>query len=126
MHNNNPELGVNFGEAIRYFFQQYAYFRGRSTRAEFWYMQLLNVMVTIVLSYCINNLAPEFSAMLSSLWLVGTLIPYLALAFRRLHDIGKSAWFLLWALLPIIGWLILMILFARPSDADNRYGETLF
>ena len=63
----NDNLGVSFGEAIRYFFQQYAYFRGRSTRAEFWYMQLLNLLVTIVLSCCINNLAPEFSAMLSTL-----------------------------------------------------------
>ena len=120
---NDYQSPIGFGEAVRNFFQQYAYFRGRSTRAEFWYMQMLNVLVSIVLSYCISNLAAEFSAMLSSLWTVGTLIPYLALSFRRLHDTDRSGWHLLWSLLPVIGWLILLVFYIQPSKENNQYGH---
>ena len=50
-------------------------------------------------------------------------LPLLAVGIRRLHDIGKSGWYCLWGLLPIVGWIILIVYAARPGmSGPNQYG----
>ena len=51
------------------------------------------------------------------------LLPSITVSVRRLHDIGKSAWVLLWVLLPVIGWIVLIVYAVRPGEPHtNLYG----
>ena len=60
---------------------------------------------------------------LSGIVSLALLLPGLGLCVRRLHDVGKNGWFLLLALLPIIGWIILLIWYVKPSEPmPNQYG----
>jgi len=87
---------MNFGEAIKSVFSKYATFSGRARRSEFWYFFLFNFLVSFVLS-----LIPFLSAV-SGLWTLAVLIPTIAVAVRRFHDIGKSGWTYLYFLIPSI------------------------
>ncbi len=97
--------------------QQYADFNGRARRTEYWMFTLVNSIIVIVLSIIGIKL-------LSSLYGLAVLIPGLAVAVRRLHDIGKSGWMYLLMLIPLIGWIWLIILFCQDGEAEaNQWGE---
>lgn len=105
-------------------FKPYANFNGRSHRPAFWFFTLFNWLIYICLSVFDNlaNLGP-FVPGLALLYSLATLIPALAISVRRLHDIGQSGWFCLLALIPVLGWIALLILFCMPSNpGDNKYG----
>ena len=113
---------------------RYAKFDGRATRSEYWYFILfyfiLALIVTLVDVLVINpmlGLTPEQSQQGGILQIIvglGLLIPTLALTIRRLHDIGKSGWWFLIALIPIIGALVLIYFYIQDSQAgSNLYGE---
>lgn len=96
-------------------FKKYATFTGRATRSEFWYFVLFNLIISIVLNLISESLA--------GLYQLAVLIPSLAISARRLHDIGKSGWMQLVSLIPLIGLVWLVILFARKGDnTENEYG----
>lgn len=103
-----------FFEAIGLYFLRYTDFYGRSSRREFWFARLF----VLVVGEVISHLLPGFSW----LWAVAVLVPDLAIAFRRLHDIGRSGVWLLIGLIPIAGWIILLVWFFTPSVGDNQYG----
>ena len=61
--------------------------------------------------------------MLSGVFSLGVLLPSLAVGARRLHDIGKSGWWLLIYLIPLVGWLVLLFFAVQPSQSgSNEYG----
>ena len=100
-------MNVTFGEAIALFFKNYATFRGRSTRAEYWWWQLFAFLVGIVLSFMMK-FEPAL-IILSIIFSLGVFIPGLALTVRRLHDIGLSGWVLLLYYVPyilMIGYMV--------------------
>lgn len=101
----NPET---FFGAIRVCLTKYADFNGRAERAEFWWFALFITLVTGALGYLSQELASVFS--------VAVLLPFLAAGARRLHDIGKSGWWLLFLLAPVAGFVTLVILWALPTD----------
>ena len=103
--------GVNsFGDAIKACFSKYATFSGRANRSEYWYFYLLSFIVGLI----------PFIGYVAGLALI---IPSLAVAVRRLHDIGKSGWNLLLCLIPLVGAIILIIWYCQPSqEGDNEYG----
>ncbi len=104
---------------------KYFKFSGRSGRSEFWGFTLANVIVLVVILIA-ERLTGLDHLMVSPLDLYWTLvaIPIIALAVRRLHDIGKSGWWYLITLIPIIGTLVLLIWSARDSEPQaNRFGE---
>ena len=113
------------GQILRYyqeFFLRYVDFRGRTRRAGFWYVVLINLIIGFVL----NLLAP-FSPMavsvLSWAYSLATLIPGIALGVRRLHDIGRRGWWLLLALVPLVGSVVLIVWFClEGTPGDNEYG----
>ena len=112
---------MSFTEAIQTCFSKYATFEGRARRSEYWYFFLFSFIVTMVISVLVNALSlPSFISGLVSLAL---LVPGLAVAWRRLHDIGKSgAWYFL-GLIPIIGTIILLIWLCKDSDpGENQFG----
>ena len=105
---------VGFIEAIKLAFVHYADFKGRSRRSEYWWFTLFNIIVGFV----IGLVLPEQAW----IWSLVVLIPGTALCVRRLHDVGKSGWFYLWILLPLIGYIIILIQFCKDSTGDNQWG----
>ncbi|MEL6253733.1 MAG: DUF805 domain-containing protein [Bacteroidota bacterium] len=107
-------------------FKRYADFSGRSRRKEYWYFVLFNLLVYIVLFAADMAIISSGSAGLgifSGIYALATLIPSLAVAVRRLHDIGRSGWSILFGLIPVIGAVLLLIWYTTDSDAgSNAYG----
>ena len=107
---------MDFKQAVlRCVRDKYAEFNGRAGRSEFWWFALACFLVGLVFSI----LHLDIIGMLVNLAL---LIPSLAVGARRLHDIGKSGWFQLIWLIPILGWIFLIYLLAQPSVGPNEYG----
>ena len=108
---------MDFKQAvIRCVRDNYANFNGRAARPEFWYFMLACVIVGFVLGMFNMN-------MLALLFNLAVLLPSLAVGARRLHDIGKSGWFQLVGLIPLLGWILLIYWFVQPSGGPNEYGE---
>lgn len=104
---------VSFGEAIKLFFINYVNFTGRSTKSEYWWAVVFNFLVSMVLGFI-----PYIGSLLS----LALIIPGLSLCIRRLHDIGKSwVWYLM-GLIPLAGFIILIVYFCKDSDGDNQWG----
>ncbi len=106
--------------------KKYADFSGRAQRAEYWYFVLFNTIIVIILTildaaFGLYDIQSGIG-LLSGIYQLGVFIPSLAVSVRRLHDIGKSGWWLLLGLIPLIGIVILIIWFATDSKEDNEYG----
>ena len=100
--------------------KKYADFSGRARRKEFWMFALINFIIAIVLSVVDSMIGMPVLGLIYSL---GVLLPGLAVGARRLHDIGKSGWWLLIGLVPFIGIIVLIIFFVMDSNpGDNQYG----
>ncbi len=112
-----PKHSVGFLEAVALFFSRYTDFSGRSRRSEYWWAFLFNTIVATVLAFL-----PEGLAFLSGLWSLVILVPSLALCIRRLHDVGKSGWWYLFLLIPLVGGIILLVQFCKDSTEDNQWG----
>lgn len=107
--------------------KQYADFKGRSRRKEYWMFLLVNMMVAFILIVLDNLLGLASETLgygpLYGVYLLATILPGLALSVRRLHDIGKSGWMLLIVLIPLIGGIWLIVLMAKEGEAaENKYG----
>lgn len=111
-----------FGE----FFRRYLDFGGRSNRGEYWYWVLDSILISIVLSFVDQALFGGFGDnvnVLGGIWGLATFIPSIALGVRRLHDIGRTGWWLLIILVPVIGFLVLLYFAVQPpEDGENRFG----
>ncbi len=107
--------------------KKYAEFTGRSTRSEYWYFVLFNIIISIVLGIVEGIITAGNGGdtnFLSGLYAVAVLIPSIAVAARRLHDIGKSGWWMLIGIIPIIGTIILIVWLATDSKpGSNQYGS---
>jgi len=105
--------------------KKYAVFNGRAQRAEYWYFVLFNAIISIVLTMLdavFGTLSPSGIGLLSGIYSLAVFIPYIAVGARRLHDIGKSGWWQLIALIPIVGAILLIVWYATDSKEDNQYG----
>jgi uncharacterized membrane protein YhaH (DUF805 family) len=108
-------------------YKKYADFSGRARRKEFWMYQLFYLIISIALSF-IDGLIGTYSSagigLLSTIFGFVSIVPMIALATRRLHDINKSGWWQLIGLIPLIGAIVLFIFFVlRGTDGENRYGS---
>jgi uncharacterized membrane protein YhaH (DUF805 family) len=107
--------------------KQYADFNGRARRKEYWMFTLFNLIfmiVTIMLDRSLGmTIAPAPYGYLSIIYILAMIIPGIALAVRRLHDVGKSGWFYFIVLIPIIGSIWMLVLFCTEGNrGDNEYG----
>ena len=110
-------------EAVKSVFSQYVGFKGRARRSEYWYFALFQLIVAVVLSVLANLTSSMIFSGLSGLFSLACLLPGLAVAIRRLHDINKSGWFVLIGLIPVIGTILLIVWFCKDSDpGENQYG----
>jgi uncharacterized membrane protein YhaH (DUF805 family) len=111
---------MTFQEAVRTGFRKYAFFEGRASRSEYWWWVLFVVLVAIAAS--IIDAAGTLG-LASALTGLGLLLPNIAVSVRRLHDIGKSGWNVLWGLVPIVGGLYLLFLYLHKGHLGaNQYG----
>lgn len=107
--------------------KKYAVFEGRAQRAEYWYFILFYLLIYIGLSI-VDGVTGTFDAksgigLLSGLFSLALLIPSLAAGARRLHDTGRSGWWLLIGLVPLIGAIVLIVFLVQDSTpGDNPHG----
>ncbi len=105
--------------------KKYAVTSGRSGRPEYWYFVLANIVISIGLSLLSTIIGNDSNA-LGSIYSLVVLLPGIAVGIRRLHDIGKSGWWLLISLIPFVGFVWIIILMATDGDAEeNEYGPSL-
>ncbi|WP_445713055.1 DUF805 domain-containing protein [Flavobacterium sp.] len=108
--------------------KQYADFSGRARRKEYWMFVLFNMIFAIVAMILDNVLGIAMEGIgygpLYGLYVLAMLIPGLAVAVRRLHDVGKSGWMILITLIPLIGAIWLLVLMVTDSNpGENQYGQ---
>jgi uncharacterized membrane protein YhaH (DUF805 family) len=115
---------MSFTDAIRSVFSQYVGFTGRARRSEFWYWTLFQIIVGIVASILDRAVFDRNNAAFSVIVGLGLLLPSLAVAVRRLHDSGRTGWWLLIGLIPVIGTIILIVFYVQDSQGDNKYGPS--
>lgn len=108
----------------------YANFEGRARRKEFWMFVLINtIIIWVLMGLGLALIPPSGEESIapfvpSYLYLFVTFLPSLAVQVRRLHDVGKSGWYLLLAFIPLIGTIWLLVLFVTAGDqGPNAYGE---
>jgi uncharacterized membrane protein YhaH (DUF805 family) len=110
---------MEFGEAVKAGFNKYATFSGRAARSEFWYWTLFSVIVNVAAAIIERSLGLGLIGILVSLAL---LIPGIAVAVRRLHDLDRSGW---WVLIAFTGiGVILLIVWdcMKGTTGPNRFG----
>jgi len=139
---NHRRPYVDFGLAIKLFFKNYAVFRGRASRSEYWWTVLFNFIIAVaiqalmpilqgvgLMSAITSNSTTEFSAMSTSgviftmlplAWLLAIIIPCLALTVRRLHDVNHSGWGVMAPALCGIASAIMMILAFVAAANDGK------
>lgn len=131
-----PVRKITFREAVKNFFKNYATFKGRATRREYWFAYLFTFLVALALVFFTEalGLLLFFFGVLSqdgiftligvfnTLYLLFFLLPVYALIWRRLHDTGHSGAMFLLALIPIVNLIVYWWLFFASSDGDNKYG----
>lgn len=104
---------MTFGESINTCFKKYATFDGRASRSEYWWFFLFTFLVSMATGIVSETLSGLFS--------LAVLLPSLAVGARRLHDTDRSGWFLLLWIIPIVGWIVLLIWFIQEGKEPNRY-----
>ncbi len=137
-----PYYGIGFGAAIKRYFKKYATFDGRASRGEYWWVALFNGILVVVF-YAIFGIivattagtssstgsTPQLGAgyyalsSISGLYSLATIVPSLALAWRRLHDTGRSGLNYLFVLIPLVGPIIMIVFFASQTTPNaEQYG----
>jgi uncharacterized membrane protein YhaH (DUF805 family) len=101
--------------------KNYAEFGGRARRAEYWYFTLVSTIVVAVLVAL--DLATGIYPILTGLYAFAVFIPSLAVSIRRLHDTGRSGWWIVIALVPLAGAIVLLVFYVQDgASAENLYG----
>jgi uncharacterized membrane protein YhaH (DUF805 family) len=101
---------MTFLESVRVCFSKYADFSGRATRPEYWWFVLFIIVVGMVVSFG-GDVA-------SSVFMLATIVPSIAVATRRLHDTNRSGWWQLICLLPVIGIIVLVVFLAQAGKTS--------
>ena len=133
---SRPLYGAGFGSSVKRFFKQYADFTGRTSRSEFWWTALFLGLGNFVLFmlYGIGlSIADTASygggsayalafigGALLFIFSLGTLIPGIALTWRRLHDANMAGPFFFLSMIPYLGWIALLVFGVLPSKSEGR------
>ncbi|MGH3381178.1 MAG: DUF805 domain-containing protein [Actinoallomurus sp.] len=101
--------------------KNYANFDGRARRTEYWMFFLINLIIAVVLN--VIGVAVKAAAFAGDIYALALLIPSIAVGVRRLHDTGRSGWWLLIGLIPLVGTIVLIVFLATEGQqGDNAYG----
>ena len=121
--------GLNFFEAIKICLKKYFIIKGRASRSEYWFLQLLFTPFAFYAGYwsdpvSTGTMDPPQLYILSTIIVIFLFIPAITSQIRRFHDRDKSGWFILINFIPIVGWIIaLVMLLDKGTPGKNRFGE---
>lgn len=115
---------MSFFEAVAACFSKYAQFKGRASRAEYWWFVLFLALSSIFLNQLVMSFfGQQAAATVSSLYSLAVLLPTISVGARRLHDMDHTGWWLLLSLTGI-GSLILVVWFMfAGTPGSNRFGQ---
>ena len=104
--------------------KRYADFNGRASRAEYWMFTLISFIIYLILYLIDKKITPSSNVqVISTVYYLAVLLPSLAVNVRRLHDVGRSGWWSLISVIPIIGWIVYLIWVIRDGQpAANQWG----
>ena len=105
---------MKLDESISVCLSNYATFTGRASRSEFWWFMLFLTLATAACEVVSHKLSAVFT--------IATLLPTLAAATRRLHDTDKSGWMQLIGLVPVVGWIVVIVWLCQGAKEPNRFG----
>ena len=108
--------------------QNYAVFHGRARRKEYWMYNLINAAVIMILVVSDSFTSPFDTGygigMLTSIYSLAVIIPGIAVTVRRLHDTDRSGWWYFIGLVPVIGWIAMLVFTIQEGDhGSNAYGD---
>jgi len=119
---------MGFAEAVQSCFKQYVGFTGRARRSEYWWFALFGLIVGTVanlIDTVLGTMSEDTNVgVLGTIVSLALLLPSLAVAIRRLHDTSRTGWWILIGLIPIVGWIILIVFYVQDSHPDNKYGPS--
>ncbi len=125
---------MGLGQAIKSFWSNYATFRGRARRSEYWFIQLF-LLLTNLAAAAIDLVLMDFDVdrfianggggIVGLVWILATVVPLLAVLVRRLHDTGRSGWWALIGVIPLIGFIVLLVFTVQDSHpGENAHGKS--
>ena len=121
------DFGMNFGQAISTCMGKYGTFSGRAVRSEYWWFYLFTVLMSwgaTIVAGSMFSLGNPLGNILPGMIPLVFLLPTFAAGSRRLHDIGKSGWWQLLWIIPIIGWILLIIWLATDTKPKgDKYNQ---
>ena len=111
--------------------KKYTVFNGRASRREYWMFFLFSFIFTVIAMVLDRVLGLTIESIgygpIYLFYGLGVLIPSIAVGIRRLHDTGRSGWYMLVSFIPCVGGIILLVFFATPGDVgENEYGPDPF
>ncbi|MDE6037597.1 MAG: DUF805 domain-containing protein [Duncaniella sp.] len=110
-------MNITFIDAVKRFYANYTNFNGCATRAEYWY-PVLYMFIVYVVCLCLG----KFGGVILGLFCLANIIPGISVSIRRMHDIGKSGWWILISLIPIVGSIWYLVLCVTPTkELDNPF-----
>jgi uncharacterized membrane protein YhaH (DUF805 family) len=118
---------VPFPDAVKICLHKYADFHGRARRSEFWWWALFTVIVSFVagiIDAVLGTRTASGNGLIGSIAELAMLLPSLAVGARRLHDTGRSGWWLLLWIAIVVGWVVLIWWWCTDSEPDNKYGAS--
>jgi uncharacterized membrane protein YhaH (DUF805 family) len=114
---------MTFSASILHCFSNYAGFWGRAPRSEYWFFALFMFGVSLAAIFIDGMLGMAEGGFFYFGSLLALILPSLAVGIRRLHDLGRSGWWWLIAVIPFVGSIVLLIWFCqRGTHGDNLYG----
>ena len=112
---------MDFMTAVKHVFANYANFQGRARRSEFWWFYLFSIICNFVASIVDSAIGLPI---LSIVLVLGLIIPSLAVTIRRMHDTGRSGWWIFIVLIPLVGIILYIYWFVqRGTVGSNAWGE---
>ena len=120
-----PAHMMGFGDAVRNaLMNNYVGFKGRASRSEYWWFVLFTIIVNFIATAFPSDITPNPTSIIVSL---AIFLPSLGVIVRRLHDLGKSGWWILLAIIPIVNFIgifvILVFMVMEGEEHTNQYGE---
>ena len=123
-----PENQLGFADAVKNaIMNNYGNFTGRASRSEYWWFLLFVIILDMITTFADMSIFGTPAYERGPLYWIGTLaliVPNLSLGVRRLHDTGRSGWWLLILIIPCIGLIVLIVWCVEEGNAHvNAYGD---
>lgn len=119
---------MSFGAAVSTCFSKYATFSGRARRSEYWWFVLLYSVVyvvgVVITAVTANTSVSALGPIVLVVGILALVLPLIAVAIRRLHDTGRSGWWYLLGLVPLIGAIVLLVFYVEDSHPANQHGPS--